>query len=422
MVHIKPLRGWLYNKNIDFSKVVTPPNDVIDEEEKQELKKNPYSFVNLILPDGDGNRYEHALSSYEKWKKGGILVKDKNENIYIYKESYSMSGKEFSRLSFIALMKLEQWGEGIVPHEKVLDKDLKDRIKLISKTKANFGVPFVLYDDRKKKTDAMIKEAIEGRQPYIDFTDLKGVNHTLWKVDDTGFIRNIQDEMKKYQCIMADGHHRYTSELRVKEMLGADYGLMCFANSFNEGMIILPTNRIVFGLDVNMDGFLQKLKKHFDVEEADRYEMINRMAAVEVLIDKKINLKNHVFGIFSNINKKAYFLTLKDNDVMEERMPERTDIYQKLDINILHKLIIEEILGITEEQQKNREHIDFVKGNSETLKKIKDEKIQFAFFVKPPLMREVFLIARAGETTPQKTTCFYPKVCSGLVVYDFDDN
>jgi len=272
----------------------------------------------------------------------------------------------------------------------------------------------------------MVDNAIKKKDPYIDFTDAKGVNHKLWRVFDSGLITGLKDEMKKYQCIMADGHHRYTSVVKVKDMLdidGSKYGLLCFVNSFNEGMVILPTNRVVFGLsDVDMDDFLDKVSKYFDVEEMDIYAMINKMDSIQIMIDKEINLKNHVLGVYSNINKKAYFLTLKDNEVLKDRLPDKTDIYRKLDINVLHKLIIEEILKITPEQQKKRENIDFVKGNDDTLDRIKENNIQFAFFVKPPLMREVFLVARAGETTPQKTTCFYPKVCSGLVVYDMESN
>jgi uncharacterized protein (DUF1015 family) len=428
MVEIKAFKGWLYNKDKvdDFSKVITPPNDVISKKEREEFSgMDEHNFVNLILPIGNGDQYENSLNTFTSWKKDEILVQDKEDTIYVYKEAYSMSGKEFSRLSFIGLMKIEPFGEGMLPHEKVLETDIKDRVSLIKTTKANFGIPFVLYDDREKVTDEIIKKAIEGKKAYIDFTDDKGVSHTLWKVDDKEVINKMVEEMKKYQCIIADGHHRYTSNYKVSQMLdieGAKYALLCFVNSFNEGMVILPTNRVVFDLDIDFSEVIQKISEYFEVQEMDLYQMINKMDNVEVLIDKKINLKNHVFGIYCAENKKSYFLTLKDNEILKERLSDKTDIYRKLDINILHKLIIEEILGISEDQQKRREHIDFIKGNEDTIERIKENNIQCAFFVKPPLMREVFLIARAGETTPQKTTCFYPKVHSGLVVHDFEND
>jgi len=428
IVEIKAFKGWLYNeeKISDFSRVITPPNDVISVKERESFGvREEHNFVNLILPQGNGDKYENSLKLFNKWKEEGILVQDNEDNLYVYREAYSMSGKDFARLSFMALMKLEPWGDHMLPHEKVLEKDLKDRISLISTTKANFGVPFVLYDDREKATDEIIKKAIEGKQAYLSFTDDKGVSHTLWKVNDADVINEMVEKMKQYQCIMADGHHRYTSNYKVSQILdieGAKYGLLCFVNSFNEGMVILPTNRVVFDLDVKAEEVISRISDYFEVEEMDLYEMINKMDKIEIMIDKKINLKNHVFGVYCAENEKAYFLTLKDNEVLKDKLADKTDIYRKLDINILHKLIIEEMLGITPEQQTNREHIDFIKGNDDTVDRIKEGGINFAFFVKPPLMREVFLIARAGETTPQKTTCFYPKVFSGLVVHDFENN
>ncbi|MEA2036699.1 MAG: DUF1015 domain-containing protein [Nanoarchaeota archaeon] len=430
MVNIFPFKGVLYNKEeaSDFSKVITPPNDVISGEQKKDFKgMSPYNFVNLILPNGDGNKYENSVRLFEEWQKKGVLVQDKEETIYVYSQSYSANGNNFKRTGFMALIQLEDWGKGVLPHEKVLEKDLQDRISLISTTKANFGVPFILYGDGEKVTDKIIEKETNGKEPYIKFSDGDNVKHKLWKASNKGFIEAMKNEMKKYQCIMADGHHRYTSELKVKEMLdieGANYGLMCFVNSFNEGMTILPTNRVVFDLNnVDMNNFLDKLQEYFEIEEIeDITKLAEKVNSTEILIDKKTNLKNHVLGVYSNINKKSYFLRLKDRNVLDNVLPENTDIYKKLDVNILHKIILEKILGITEEQQKNREHIDFIKGNEDTIERTKDENIQFAFFTNPPLMREVFLVSRAGETTPQKSTCFYPKVFSGLVTYKMEGN
>ena len=132
MVEIKPLKGWLYNKEKikDFSKVITPPNDVISLKEKEDLKTHHHSFVNLILPNGEGNKYENASKLLKEWQKEKIFIQDKEENIYIYQQSYSVENKNFSRIGFIALIKLEDLGKGVLPHEKILEKDLKDRIAL----------------------------------------------------------------------------------------------------------------------------------------------------------------------------------------------------------------------------------------------------------------------------------------------------
>jgi len=429
MVKIMPLKGLTYSKDkiADFSTVITPPNDVISEQKKEELKqKSKLNFVNLILPDGDGDKYDNSAGLFEKWKKESVFETDKEENVYVYSQSYEVGGKKYCRIGFIALIELEDLGKGVLPHENILEDDLKDRIALISTTEADFGIPFLLYDDRERIADELTVNVIMGKEPDIDFVDEEQVNHKLWKISDIDYIEKLSAEMKKYQCIIADGHHRYTSELKVRYMLNnnnAKYGLMCFVNSFNEGMIILPTNRVVSGLeDVDMRLFLERLNRYFEVDEVlNINELVKKVDDTITMIDKTTNTKNHVIGIYSNINKKGYFLRLKNRYVLNEFYPNRTDIYRKLDANILHKILIEETLGITPEQQRKREHIDFVKGNIETMEKMKDKNMQFGFFVKPPLLREVFLTARADETMPMKSTYFYPKVFSGLVVYDFGE-
>ena len=427
MVLIKAFRGITYNKDKvkDFSKVITPPNDVISKKGKELFKnKSPYNFVNLILPGEEGDKFEIAAELLQKWEQEGFLLQDEKETIYIYSESYIVDGKEVGRVGFISLMELEDLGKGVLPHEKILEKDLKNRISLIYATRAHFGIPFVLYGDKEKIVDALIVSEISGKEPYMEFVDGLGVTHKLWKASGLEFIDKVKIEMNKYQCIIADGHHRYTSALKVKESLGIDgagYAPICFVNSFNEGMVILPTNRVVFGLEnIDMNSFIDKLKEYFEIEEIEDVSgLVDKVSGAEILIDKATNLKNHVFGVYSNLNKKSYFLRLKDNNILDSILPDYTDIYKKLDINILHKIIIEKILGISGENQANRENIDFVKGNDETVKKMEEPGMQFAFFVNPPLMREVFLTARANETMPQKSTYFYPKVFSGLVVYKF---
>ena len=206
-------------------------------------------------------------------------------------------------------------------------------------------------------------------------------------------------------------------------MIKEKYGLMCFVNSFNDGMVILPTNRIIFGLEnIDMAFVLNQLRRYFYVEEIREIkELAKKVEDTDVLVDKNRNLKNHVFGVYSNITKKGYLLRLKEDGILNETFSGKTDIYKKLDVNILHKVIIDQILGITEEQQKNKEHIDFIKGNEETIERMSDETNQLCFFVNPPLMREVFLTARAGEVMPQKATYFFPKVYSGLVIYKFEE-
>jgi len=415
----------MYNKEKvgDFGKVITPPYDVINEQQKKELKSlSQYNMVNLLL----GDNYEQAEDIFLEWQKQEILKRDDKESIYIYSQTFKYNGCEFTRTGFISLIKLEELGRGVLPHEKTMEKPFRDRLQLLNTTKANLGSIFILYDDKKQVIDAIIKAKIDEKEPEFSFLDKVGIKHRLWKISDIEFINKIVEEMIKYQCIIADGHHRYRSVLKFKEehpeLTDAKYTMCCLVNSFNEGLFVLPIDRFVSKLEnLDIDKVISKLREHFEIEEVEKVnELIEKIDSTEVLIDKSANLKNHVFGMYCYLNKKSYLLKLRDNKILDEYYPNKTEIYRKLDINILHRIIFENILGITKEDQYKEANIEYTKGNKRALDKIQSDKYQFAFFINAPLMREIFLTARANETMPQKSTYFYPKIYSGLVINKID--
>jgi len=428
MVEIKPYRGVLYNKEKikDFDSVITPPYDVIDQKEKEGFYiLSSYNMVRLLFgEDKEGNGidiYAKAAKDFKEWQDKNILIRDDKESIYIYSQGFSYKEKSFVRIGFISLVKLEELGKVILPHEKTLDKPFRDRLALLNAIKANVGCVFMLYDDRQKIIDSIIQEKIHNNNPYMEFKDKYGIMHKLWKVADKGFADKIKKEMSRYQCIIADGHHRYRSVLKFREehpeLKDAQYTVCCFINSFNEGLFVLPIDRFVFNLAIEVDKILIRLVNYFEIEELKTAEeLIQKMDNTQIMVDKTINLKNHVFGMYCFSNKRSYLLRLKDNNLLDEYYEEKTDVYKKLDVNILHKVVFNDILGITEEDQLKGTHIEYTKGSKRALDKLNEEKYQFAFFLNPPLMREIFLTARAGETMPQKSTYFYPKVYSGLAI------
>jgi uncharacterized protein (DUF1015 family) len=359
----------------------------------------------------------------KEWRENEILRQDNKECIYLYRQDFIDQDKSYIRTAFIALLELEELGTNVLPHEKTLSNPLADRIDLMNHTSFNTGQVFVMYDDREKIIDSLL-EGVKYK-PEFAFEE-KGVKHKLWRITDKIAIGKITEEMKNYRVIIADGHHRYKTSLEFRKLHPdnekAGYRMVTFVNSFDEGMIIFPTNRLLFNIAIDFQDLLIRLGGYFEIEEVgDRQELVRKVNSVEIMIDKEKNLKNHVLGLIDNYNKKNYLLTLRNTDVMRDLLPKSTDIYQKLDVNILHKLIFEMLLGITEEEQASGNKIESVKGNRETLKKLGDEKYKAAFIINPPLMREVFLTARANETMPQKSTYFYPKIFSGLVSYNMEE-
>ena len=303
-----------------------------------------------------------------------------------------------------------------------MERPFKDRLNFISATKANLGCIFMLYDDRERIIDTLINEKITNLQPDMEFTDKVSIQHKLWKISDNDFIEKIKTEMEKYQCIIADGHHRYRSNLEYSnqnpDLEDAKYTLCSFVNSFNEGLLVLPIDRFIHSLkEADIDHILTKLKESFEIEElTSPEELVGKIDSTDVMIDKETNQKNHVIGMYSFQNKKSYFLKLKDNNILKGIYPDKTNIYQRLDINILHKIVFNNILNISDEDQYQGTNIEYTKSDHRALDKLDNNKYQLAFFLNPPLLREIFLTARADETMPQKSTFFYPKIYSGLVI------
>ncbi len=428
MVEIKPFKGLRYNKEKigDFSLVITPPYDVITEEEKEEFYNlSEYNIVRLILGKKDEG-YAKVAQQFKEWQEKGVFDRDEKNSVYVYSQTFCYRGGLFTRIGFISLVKLEELGGGILPHEKTLEKPFKDRLALINAVRANLGCVFILYDDKMKVIDGFIKDRINNKEPDMDFEDKFRIRHRLWRISNKGFVDNLKKEMLQYQCVIADGHHRYKSVLRFRdehpELEDANYTMGCFVNSFNEGLLVFPIDRFVFGLPhADTNDVLSKLKEPFDVEEVgDVNKLIKRIDDTKVMVDKTVNLKNHVFGMYCYSNKKSYFLRLKNNNILDKYYLNNTDVYKKLDISILHKTVFENIFGISEDDQYKGTHIEYTKGCGRALDKLNNNKYQFAFFVNAPLIREIFLTARAKETMPQKSTYFYPKVYSGLVVNKVD--
>ncbi len=328
-----------------------------------------------------------------------------------------------TRFGFVSLLDLVP-GNDIFAHEQTLQKPFEDRLRLLEATRAYFGLIFLLYDDQERIIDHLLETQIREQDPIVQFKDEDGVLHRLWNISDPATIKRITTEMEKYTCVIADGHHRFkVSREYYKECMAqnqdpesARWPMMCFVNSFHEGLIIRPTNRVIFSVHVP-DDLIHRLERKFDVtEEKDITTALRKVRTTKVMIDESRNLKNHVIAMYDNVKKKGYFLRLRDPTALKS---DHSDVYTKTDVNVLHSLIFQDILGISSEDQAKGAKVAYVKGDEATLAFLQQDpkKYHFGFFINPPLMREVFITARSGETMPQKSTYFYPKLYSGVVIH-----
>jgi len=429
MVAIKPFRGIYFNRKKvgELSKVVTPPHDVISLEDQEEYyRRSPHNIVRLILgkqEPGDSetrNQYTRASEFLNKWIDEGILVKDKEPAIYAYEQEFTLeNGSRKKQLGFIALVKLEPFEKKVIlPHERIIKKMKDDRLKLMRACRANMSLIITAYSDRELASNRMLEEKATGK-PSIEVSFGKNpCMHRVWVIHDTKFIEKFVSLFKDKRLYIADGHHRYTTALEYHQSYdktdASAYMMMLMLNMEGDGVTILPAHRVLR----NIGGFSaeevkEKLSKYFDIKEfpaADEGTFFREL--------ESLNNEN-AFGMYCG-NGKLYLLKLADACVMDEVGCDMPKVWRKLDVIILHSLIFGRILGLDGDKCAEKEDLIFVKERKKTMDVVNSGKYQLAFFLNPTKMQQVKEAAEAGERMPQKSTYFYPKPLSGLVINKFE--
>ena len=432
MVEISPFKGVIYNneKIENLEKVMSPPYDIISEKIQNELyEKHPNNFVRLILgkqfPDDkeNNNRYTRAKDLFEKWQKESILISGKKNSIYPYKIEYKQDNKIQTMSGFFVLLKLDSDYKMVKAHERTLSKPKADRLNLLRACHANLEPIQLLYIDEqdliRKKIDINLKE------PIVDIKAYDGFNHRLWKIDDEDIISFVTSKLKDQILFIADGHHRYQTAINyaneLKEKTGEkndyspyNYRMVILANMFDKGLSILPTHRLIKMPKINFKEFIDKLGKYFYVEEKEIENKQRDFNFIGKSIMKNILTKNeHKFALYCK--NKYYILTLKDTKVMDEIAKNRSKTWRTLDVSILHKIILEKIIGINEKNIED--HVKYTRVDSEAIQLVDEEKFDFSFLMNATKIEELKAVADANEHMPQKSTYFLPKMLSGLVMY-----
>lgn len=411
ILQIKPFRGVLYNKEKikDLSKVMAPPYDVISPAEQEFYYEiHSYNVIRLILgkeyPEDNisNNKYLRAGKYFREWLSRGILKKKKNEDIYIYEEEYFIEGEKKKRRGFIALMRLEDFNSGVIfPHENTLFSPREDRFKLLSACEANLSPIFSFYSDSLKEIDEYLKKS----NLLIKVSDREGIEHKLKVIEEKEIISKIIQKMRDKKLFIADGHHRYLTALKFRNEAGGkykgeeDFVMMYFSNMETQDFTILPTHRVIGNLKGNwLIRLNTRIKDFFNLKRANYEEMNRKM---------RENEEKRTFGLYT-AEAKYYLLILKDKFSL---------LFKKeVDTAILNELIIKEILG-RKELKKGKE-IDFFQEKEKVINLVDREKYQVAFFLNPLSLNQVKNISLSGEKMPPKTSFFYPKLLSGLVIRD----
>ncbi|UCE39219.1 MAG: DUF1015 domain-containing protein [Thermoplasmata archaeon] len=447
MVKVAPFQGYRYDKNTvgDFKLVVSPPYDVINKELQKKLHEgSQYNVAHLIKGEKfesdtrENNEYIRASKLLGTWIGSGALKKEEKPSIYVLAQDFEVAKKKMTRSGFIALIELENMcattGEGGVcngvhQHEETLPKDIEDRLNCLSATKANFGLIFSIYSDEAMTIDSIMENKMN-EPPLMEVADDDNITHRLWAIDDENEIKNIQDVMEKKYIIIADGHHRYKTALRYSQenpdFTSAQYRMLAFVNTMNKGLVILPTHRLIQGVENFECGkLISDLSEDFAIEEFP-YEPGSDKEAQQAMF-KRLNEHftegKHALGLYCN-DGKYYSMVLENVNKMDE-IQDHSEAWKNLDVTILHKFILEDILGITKEKVasgtiEGGSYVEYIKAIgdavAESVYKVNEKGYQAVFFMNPTKVKEVEDVATNHETMPQKSTFFYPKVYTGFVI------
>ncbi len=431
MAVIVPFKGIRYNPDkVEINEVVTPPYDVIDAlSQEKYYEKNPYNVIRLelgkIYPDDDEstNRYTRAARYLKDWLDSQVLIHDEKPSVYLYEQEFSARGERKVRTGFIAGVQANDYSKGeVLPHEETLPKHKADRLNLMKATLANFSPIFGLYADREHNIEKTLIASRGNRLPDIEVTDNNGVINRLWVISDEQTIKTVVDRMSDKKIFIADGHHRYETAVNFgKEMAaqgkqGYDYLMVCLVNLYNEGLVVFPTHRVVKNVkNLDTPKLLQELNEDFVVEALpDGISLDDFIAQLETR-----GQNSHSFGLYTG-EKKFYLLTLKAEEKLDSIPLEgRSAAWRRLDVSILHTLILEKLLGIGSQQRADESNLVYVRDEEAAKESVDNGSAQLVFFMNSPRVEEVTKIATGGEKMPQKSTFFYPKVITGLVMNDY---
>ncbi len=444
MAKLAPFRGLRYNPGRieDLAEVTAPPYDVITPSLQEELyARHPLNMVRLDLGkthQGDSesdNRYTRAAATFKQWQAEGVLVQDDEPSIYFYDQEFpGADGKTLVRSGVLALARIEDFSTGLVkPHEKTLPPSKTDRLRLLKACSANFSPIFSLYSDPCCVLEISSRREKE-RPPDLEAVDDEEGVHRLWRVTDAGLIQRAHGLLDGKPLFIADGHHRYEAAISYRnymremhpEYTGKElfnYVLMCFSNMEDPGMRIFPAHRMLSNLEgVSVPAFLTAAAEFFDIE-SEPFDLGDPAERTRVQASLTARGEGgHVLALCAG-EGKIHYLALKDAKVMDRFFdPGTPKVLRTLDVSILHHLIISELLGVSAEKEESESCLSYVKNTDELFRRIADGSAQLAFLINPTKMVEVRDVANAGVKMPQKSTCFYPKLLSGLVIYRIDED
>lgn len=432
MAEIIGFRGVRYDAGrlgVSLADLVAPPYDVISPDEQSALyHKTRHNVVRLILGKEE-DKYENASRLFREWLSDGSLTTDQTEAVYVYRQSFRdpVTGAACpERVGLVCLLKLEEYSEGgVLPHENTLTAAKADRLELLKATEAQFESIYGLYSDPDKAVQSFLGEYDDREAVMEEVNDAIGSSHAVERITDENAIETLQSLMRDKKIFIADGHHRYETALNYRrqqrqaqgaapeQVIAADYILITLTAFEDEGLLVLPTHRMIRGVEPKLVSNLKRqMEEQFVIEPSGTPETLER-AILQKAKDGQVT-----FGVI--LPEGNFLATVKAGQGQHEHLipGSQSAAVKRLPVTLLHALILEQKLGIGTEALAAGGQVSYTRDAGEAFDSVKSGEYQAAFLLGRPLVDEVRDVSLAGDKMPQKSTFFFPKLLSGLLLRD----
>ena len=436
MADLRPFRGLRYRPDVvgDLGSTLAPPYDVIDEEEQAALhERSPYNIVRLELaeqrPDEGSpeDRYAQAAATLRDWRTSGVLVQEERPAFYSYVQEFEHEGHRRRRTALIARLRLEPWSAGIVrPHEETGAAAKQDRLQLLRHLRTNVSPIFAIYrDDEGRDHEGRIARLLsESGAPLVDGATSGGQRHTLAAITDDAVIEAISAALRETPLYIADGHHRYETALTYRDERQSqasawtgeepeNFVLVALTAVEDPGLTLLPIHRLVRPASLPPDLF-ERLERFFHVEETTPKSYDG--TALLRLLARQSAASGTAFGALGLEEGRLHLLTLKDRAAAQALMPPRSTAWQALDVSVLQYAILRETLGLDD----TAGALDYTEDAERAMREVELGRWPLAFLLRGTRVEQILAVADAGERMPRKSTFFYPKLATGLVLHAFE--
>lgn len=428
MADVRPLSGIRYASEVvpNLADVVTPPFDVISAEAQERYyTRNPYNVIRLelgkITPTDTtlNNRYTRAAATLAEWRQVGVLRQEAAPAYYAYRQVFTHGGRRYVRTSLLARVRLAPWEEHVVlRHEFTRKKDKDDRLQLLRACSMNLSPIMCMYNDPQGRIRRLLDNPLTS--PEVHITDEANEEHLLQPISDPEQVALIQSFFAERQLYIADGHHRYETALnyrnelqqtrRLDEHDAANFVMMALIDLDDPGMLVLPTHRLFNDLDSEVLG-------HLNSANLGRYLHVRELADVnETTLHELVQAGDVAPSFLMMTPRQNWLLSLNERGKARVQMAEHSAAWKDLDVAIAHTLILEDLLGLQAADLTAGQYVTYTHDEHEALSALREGKAQAALFLNATRVRQICAIADADDQMPQKSTYFYPKLITGLVM------